>query len=76
MPFANVKVSDSYYLVPTQNPSWRHPVNLTKQPIGLTIERIDNPGSACRDPVATAAIPIDDTWTNKGKNPNDKNTAI
>ena len=75
MPFENVKVSDSYYIVPTSNPSWRRTVDQKEPRIGLTVEKIVNPTSAPRPPVATAALPMDETWTYIDKNPNDKNTA-
>lgn len=44
------------------------------QPISLTVERIGNPSKEKRQPVKPGAIPIDAAWTDKGKNPADKNT--
>ena len=62
----------NYYIVPTENP--KCPTADLSKPIALTIERIANPSKEKRQPVKPVAIPINKLWTDKAKNPADKNT--
>ena len=72
LPFQNVKLGRDYYIVPTENPK-RSELSQT-QPIALTIEKIDNPSTAKREPIKPVAVPMTHAWTDKEKNPADKNT--
>ena len=73
LPFQNVKLGRDYYIVPTENPKRGADLSHT-QPIALTIEKIGNPSTAKRQPIKPVAVPITNAWTDKEKNPADKNT--
>ena len=59
--------------MPTENP--KCPIADHTKPIALTVEKIANPSREKRQPIKPGAIPIDKKWTDKGKNPADRNTA-
>ena len=67
-----MKLGRDYYIVPTENPK-RGDLSQT-QPIALTIEKIGNPSTAKRQPIKPVAVPITNAWTDKEKNPADRNT--